>query len=199
MNHLDVETLADLADGRSRGAAAREAGSHAAACADCGPLLADLRRSVAAMAAGAAAEPPKGVLRAAFRIPARARLAAAVDAARTFVARLVFDSLADAAPAMAPALRGAAVRQRLFRAGPWEVEVLRSGGGIRGSVVPAEEPEGEPAPVRGRVEVLRGPRTLGAGPLDARGRFALERVSPGRCLLRIEIEGQEILVDALDL
>ena len=197
--HPGLADLADLADGRGRGPAVRAAADHAAACAGCGPLVADLRRMTSALAGGAGAEPPKAALRAAVRIPAMARAGAAVDAVRTFLARLVFDSLADAAPAAAPALRGALLRQRLFRAGPWEVEVLRAGGGLRGSVVPAEEPAGDPPPVKGRIEVLRGPRTVAAGSLDPRGRFSLEGVPAGRFLLRIEIDGQEILVDAVDL
>src|SRR5690242_14977760 len=46
------------------------------------------------LAAGAAGEPTRAAMRRAFRIPLAARAAAVAGAVRTFVARLVFDSLA---------------------------------------------------------------------------------------------------------
>ena len=48
--HPGLADLADLADGRGRGPAVRAAADHAAACAGCGPLVADLRRMTSALA-----------------------------------------------------------------------------------------------------------------------------------------------------
>lgn len=195
--HPAFEVLADLAEGRRRGPAAAAAAGHAAACAPCAAAVAFVERTLPLLAGGAALEPPARALRAAFRIPAAARRSAFVEGVRTLIARLVFDSLAAPAPALA--LRGAAVRQRLFRAGPWEVEVLRAGRALRGSVVPAEEGEGDPPPVRGGVRLLRGRRTVAAADLDPRGRFSLGEVPGGTFTLVLAVDGTEIRVEDLDL
>ena len=196
--HAAFGTLADLADGLLRGPAARETGEHAAACAECGASLAFLRAAAARIAEGAAADPPRSALRRALRVPLERRAAAAVEAVRTFVARLAFDS-PGSAPAPAFALRGAAPRHLLFRAGPWELEVARAGEDVRGSLLPVEEAEGAGRSLEGTAVLLRGRRAAARAPVDARGRFVLRAVPAGRYDLRVEIPGEEILVPSLEL
>ena len=196
--HPAFGTLADLADGRLAGFRARVPSAHAAACAPCGEALRWLGDARGILAAGAAAEPPRSALRRAFRIPLAARTAAAAEAVRTFVARLVFDSLA-AAPSPALALRGGAPRHMVFEAGTWDLEISRVEDSLRGSLVPRDETGGAGAPASGTAALYRGRRRVGEAFLDARGRFSLAGVPAGRYELRLEAEGSVVLVPDLDL
>jgi len=146
------------------------------------------------LAAGAAGEPTKAAMRRAFRIPLAARASAAVGAVRTLVARLVFDSLAGS-PSPVLALRGGAPRHLLYEAGPFEIEMSRVEGSLRGSLVPRKD---APA-AAGTVALYHGKRRAAGGFMDARGRFAIDGVAPGRYEIRLETGGTVVRVPAVDL
>lgn len=146
------------------------------------------------LAAGAAGEPTKSAMRRAFRIPLAARATAVVGAVRTLVARLVFDSLAES-PSPVLALRGGAPRHLLYEAGPFEIEMSRVEGSLRGSLVPRKE---APA-AAGTVALYHGKRRTAGGFMDARGRFAIDGIPPGRYEIRLETGGTVVRVPAVDL
>lgn len=186
-HHPRFSLLADLADGR---AVADGSARHAAGCGDCSTAVAELRGLVGVLRAGAACEPPKAWLRRAVSIPAAARRAALLEGVRTFVARLVFDS--GAAPAAAPAFRGAAARHLLFRAGPFDLDLRRDGETVRGSLLPDD---GATLPREARARILVRGKAVAEAPLDGSGRFLLKASPRGAWTLEIEGEGTRVRVD----
>ncbi len=180
----------DLLTARAEPGAHAEVLAHAGRCPQCARTWAALALLDAAPAAARWPEVPPALSRAARAV---AHGASSLRRLREALARLVFDSAAG--PAAAVALRGAgpAARHLQFEAGALQLDLAVLGGD---TLVGQLDGAGEPSAA---TCLLAGPDGARWTPLESNGDFRFERVVPGRYLLAVETDDQRLLVPDLDL
>lgn len=194
LNHLPLERLADLAEGRLPADDRAHALSHLSDCRRCSAKLSSLEKVVALMRTDEGEDAPAAVLAGAVSLFRRRAAAAEPSLARRLVAALTFDSL-SMTPAYGVRSGAGAARQLLFSAGENDVDLRVSASGdewvVSGQLLGRDC-------AGGRVE-LEGSSGKAGVSLDAQCEFTLPPVPAGVYNLTLSFAGVEVVVPEVEL
>lgn len=190
-SHISLETLTDIAEDRTTGAALEAATAHVSACSACGDTLRQLRQLILMMKSDDAEDAPRDVLMSAiknFRLSSKSPL-------RRIIAILTFDSR-SAGPAFGMrSLQRASSRQLLYSAEECELDlritVQNEECVVAGQVI-------RDGCIGGTVEIS-GPTGSAEASLNELCEFKLPAIPTGHYSFKVRLPDVEIEIPELEL
>lgn len=203
MQCAGIEQLLDFAQGRAEPALVDQIQAHlVSGCARCQSELVWIRKLVRLTASDESVEPPPWVLRRAIGLFQILSQPPAPSLLQRLVASLVFDSLTQ--PQMAGVRQSSSTaRQILYRAGDWDVDLSLEAAeesetvDITGQVLKAEASPEEVAGIP--VHLTQAGNIVLSTQTDRLGEFTFDRVPRGTYELNLELRGQQVWIEHLDV